>query len=80
MEFDEAQRLKIPTLLFVMGDDHDVKPRDVETDPEKIPKLNAFRERAKIKTPGSTAHRVYSVFNSLEEFQKKIGPSLAELF
>jgi hypothetical protein len=47
LEFKEAQALERPILLFIMGDEHFVKPADVEKDPEKAKKLNAFRERAK---------------------------------
>ena len=39
LEFDEAQKLNRPILLFIMGDEHDVKPRDIERDPEKFEKL-----------------------------------------
>ena len=42
LEFNEAQRLDRPVLIFIMGDDHDVKRADVEKDPEKIKKLEAF--------------------------------------
>ncbi len=79
LEFNEAQRLKRPMLLFIMGDDHQVKKADIELDPEKEKKLNAFRERAKQKAPSSAVHRVYAVFNSLDEFRDKIAAPLAEL-
>lgn len=79
LEFNEAQRLGRPILLFIMGDDHSVKKADIEKDPEKEEKLNAFRERAKRHSPGSNVNRVYAVFNSLEEFKDKLGSSLAEL-
>ena len=38
LEFNEAQRIGRPVLLFIMGDNHDVKPGDVERDPEKFEK------------------------------------------
>ncbi len=79
LEFDEAQRLGRPILLFVMGDDHPVKKADIEKDLKKEKKLNAFRERAKKGEPGSSVNRVYAVFNSFEEFKDKLGSSLAEL-
>ena len=79
LEFNEAQRLGRPILLYVMDDDHPVKKADIEKDPEKEKKLNAFRERAKIASPGSTVHRVYAVFNSSQDFKDKLGSSLAEL-
>ena len=48
-----------------------MKKRDIESDADKETKLNDFRERAKKKTPGSKVDRVYSVFNSLDEFREK---------
>ncbi len=79
LEFNEAQRLGRPILLFIMGEEHDIKKADIEKDPEKEARLNAFRERAKKALPGSSVNRVYAVFNSLEEFKEKINSSLAEL-
>lgn len=79
LEFNEAQRLNRHILLFIMDDDHDVKKGYVEKDPRKEAKLNAFRERAKIKSPGTSVHRVYSVFKSLEDFKDKMASSLSEL-
>ncbi|HJQ23587.1 MAG TPA: DUF4062 domain-containing protein [Blastocatellia bacterium] len=79
LEFDEAQRIKRPVLLFIMGDDHDVKPGDVERDPEKMKKLDAFREKAKRLRPDSAVHRVYKVFNDLHEFEVAATQAVAEL-
>jgi hypothetical protein len=79
LEFNEAQRLQRPTLLFVMGEDHPVLAGHVETNRTKIRKLDAFRERAKLASPDGKVHRVYAVFNSLEEFKDKIAFSLTEL-
>jgi HEAT repeat protein len=79
LEFNEARRLGRPVLLFIMGDDHDVKPGDVEKDPEKIRKLETFRENAKRVKPGSSVHRVYKVFNSLREFEVAANQSIASL-
>ncbi|MFL6255777.1 MAG: DUF4062 domain-containing protein [Pyrinomonadaceae bacterium] len=72
LEFEEAQHLGLPTLVFIMGGDHDVKQKDVETEPEKIKKLEAYRERAK-------EGRIYVVFNSLEEFTEKAIHAVASL-
>ena len=69
LEFREARDLNRPILLFIMGPDHDVKRRDVESDPEKNRKLEAFRQEAKRSSPGSSVHRVYKEFNSLSEFE-----------
>lgn len=78
LEFDEAQRLGRPILLFIMGDDHPVTKGAIETNKSKEKKLNAFRERAK-KKAGSEVNRVYSVFESLDDFSKKIASPLSEL-
>ena len=79
LEFKEAQDLDRPILLFIMGADHAVKLADVETDPEKRRKLDAFRERAKQMRPDSPAHRVYGTFDSLEEFKSKAIHAVAGL-
>ncbi|HEV7893609.1 MAG TPA: DUF4062 domain-containing protein [Pyrinomonadaceae bacterium] len=72
LEFEEAQRLGLPTLIFIMGDDHVVRMRDVESDPEKKRKLEEYRERAK-------QGRMYEVFESLEDFTKKAIHAVANL-
>ena len=79
LEFDEAQRLKRPILLFIMGEEHPVKPRDVERDPEKFEKLKAFRKNSKRLSPDSSVHRIYKVFNSLDEFTNAAIQAIAEL-
>lgn len=61
LEFEEAQKLKLPTLVFVMGDEHPVKKNEIETDPIKIKKLEEFKNISK-------AGRIYIPFNNLEEF------------
>jgi tetratricopeptide (TPR) repeat protein len=72
LEFEEAQHLGLPTLVFIMGGDHDVKQKDVETEAEKIKQLEAYRERAQ-------EGRIYAVFNSLEEFTEKAIHAVASL-
>jgi Domain of unknown function (DUF4062) len=71
LEFNKAQELKLPILLFVMGDDHLLRLADSETDAGIIEKLNRFRERAKQMKPDSPVHRVYATFDSLEEFKSE---------
>jgi len=68
LEFNEALHLERPILLFIMGDKHPIFEADIEINAAKRKKLNAFRERAKQMKPGSTVHRVYSTFNSLDDF------------
>src|ERR1700761_422027 len=79
LEFREARKLGRPILLFLMGPDHAVKQRDVERDPEKERKLEAFREEAKRSSAHSHVHRVYKEFNSLDEFEVAATQSVAEL-
>jgi hypothetical protein len=79
LEFNEAQRLGRPVLLFIMGPKHPLIEADVETDAGNRQKLNAFRERAKQMKPGSPVHRVYATFDSLEEFSKKAIHAAANL-
>ena len=79
LEFNEAERLEIPTMLFIMGDEHVIKKSDIEKDPEKEARLNAFRERAKKMGPDSEVHRVYAEFNSLEEFKEKAAKAISDL-
>ncbi|MBV8629673.1 MAG: DUF4062 domain-containing protein [Silvibacterium sp.] len=79
LEFDEAQHLERPILLFIMGDAHPVRKGDVETNAAKIEKLNAFRERAKKMRPDSQVHRVYATFDSIEEFTEKAIHAVAGL-
>src|SRR5438067_272291 len=59
LEFDEAQRLGRPILLFIMGPDHRVREADIELDAEKRAKLEAFCEKAKRIRSDSAVHRVY---------------------
>jgi len=79
VEFNEAQRLNRPILLFIMGDDHLVREADIETDTGKKEKLKVFRERAKQMKPGSPVHRVYATFDTLEEFKEKAIHAVAGL-
>jgi Domain of unknown function (DUF4062) len=79
LEFREARRLGRPVLLFIMGPEHEVKQRDVEQDLEKRRKLESFREEAKRSSADSRVHRVYKVFNSLNEFEVAATQSVAEL-
>ena len=79
LEFNEAQRLDRPILLFVMGEKHPVLEAEIEISPVKRRKLEAFRERAKKMAPDSQVHRVYATFDSLEEFKERVGPAVASL-
>ncbi|HVQ08513.1 MAG TPA: DUF4062 domain-containing protein [Allosphingosinicella sp.] len=71
LEFNEAIRLGRPILLFLMAEDHPVTKADVERDPVKIAKLEAFKERAKQMGPDSKTQRVFELFANLEDFTRK---------
>ena len=79
LEFNEAQHLGRPILLFLMSDDHEIKPKDIELDPIKRDKLTAFKTRAKNISADSKVHRIYATFDSLEDFRAKAIQSVAEL-
>lgn len=79
LEFNEALRLGRPILLFIMGEDHPGKRSDFESDPGKLAKLDAFRERAKKAGSDSEVHRVYAVFNELAEFERLAAKSISDL-
>lgn len=79
LEFDEAQRLDRPILLFIMGEKHPLTAAEVETNAAKSRKLKAFRERAKKMSPDSQVHRVYATFESIEEFREQAGRAVASL-
>jgi hypothetical protein len=79
LEFREAQRLERPMLIFIMGNRHELTVDDVERDPDKQRKLEAFREQVKRSTAASAVHRVYKEFNSLREFELAAMQSVAEL-
>ena len=79
LEFDEAQKLGRPILLFIMGDKHQGTEADFETNATKKRKLKAFRERAKKMSPDSEVHRVYATFDNLEEFKEKAIQAVAHL-
>jgi uncharacterized protein DUF4062 len=72
LEFEEAQRLGLPTLIFILGKNHAVIPEHHETDPEKRQKLEAYRERAK-------DGRIYYEVDSLEEFTRQAPYAVASL-
>ena len=79
-EFDEAQRLARPILLFIMGEKRLVLESQIETkvgeqeEAERLP--SSARSRwGRIRK----LHRVYATFNSLEEFKEKAAQSVAEL-
>jgi tetratricopeptide (TPR) repeat protein len=79
LEFNEAMRLDRPILLFIMGDKHPLTKADVETDPDKIKKLDTFRERAKRMREESEVERVYEVFEDQPQFVAKAAAAIGRL-
>jgi Domain of unknown function (DUF4062) len=78
LEFEAAQKLGLPILLFLMSKKHPVFVDDVEDD-ETRKKLAAFRERAKRMSDDSPVHRVYEEFDSAEQFSTQIANAIALL-
>ncbi len=79
LEFNEAMRLGRPIVLFIMSDEHPVKKADIEADPDRLKKLDAFRERTKRMRDGSEVNRVYEVFDSLEQFSTAAATAIGNL-
>lgn len=79
LEFNEAQRLNRPILLFIMGEKHPLIEADIETNATKKKKLRSFRERAKKMEPDSQVHRVFATFNNLAEFKEQASQAVANL-
>ena len=79
LEFDEAMRLERPILLFVMDDEHPVRRRDIETDPAKVAKLEAFKVKAKQMRVGAKVERIWETFASPEDFAVKVAVAVGRL-
>jgi hypothetical protein len=79
LEFNEAMRLDRPILLFIMGEKHPLTEANIEFDPDKRKKLEAFRERAKRMKDGSEVERVYEVFESLQQFSEAAAIAVGHL-
>jgi tetratricopeptide (TPR) repeat protein len=72
LEFEAAERLKLPTVIFEMSDDHKVKVNEIERDPEKIKQLDAYRTLAR-------KGRIYQSFDDLNDFTLKATRAAANL-
>jgi tetratricopeptide (TPR) repeat protein len=79
LEFNEAMRLKRPILLFIMDKKHPIIEEDIELDPDKRQKLDAFRERAKRMRDGEEVQRVYQTFDSLKQFSTAAAIAIGKL-
>ncbi len=73
LEFEEAQKQGRPTLIFIMGEKHPVTEADIELDPEKREKLEAFRQRVKEK------NRIYCEFQDINQFEAQAIPAISRL-
>jgi tetratricopeptide (TPR) repeat protein len=69
-EYNRAVERNIPRLIFLMGDEHPVKPTDVETG-EGAEKLKKLRERLK-------KDRVVGFFNSADDLRAQVIQALVE--
>jgi hypothetical protein len=78
LEFDEAQRRNRPILLFIMSGKHPLCEADVELDPDKRTSWMPSASGAKQMKPGTSVHRVYATFDSLEDFTAKAIQSVAD--
>lgn len=82
LEFNEAVKLACPRLLFVMSDDHPITKAQIETDPTKQAKLEAFKLRAKLANPNdpdSDLACIYEEFSSPADLAKKVALAIARL-
>ena len=84
LEFDEAVRLKLPVLLFVIADKHPVTKATGgwETDPTSLAKLEAFIRRAKLADPtnlASKVERVWGAFVSHDDFAQRAAIAIGKL-
>ena len=71
MEYNRADERGIPRLIFLMDEEHDVKPADVERGDGAI-KLDALKERLK-------AELVVNFFKSPAELQAQVIDSLSKM-
>jgi tetratricopeptide (TPR) repeat protein len=70
MEYDQAVKCKIPRLIFIMGEDHPVKAKDVEI--ENAAKLKAFKDRLQTEN-------IINNFNSPADLRANVINSLSQL-
>jgi len=44
LEYEEAQRLRLPSLIYIIDDNHPVQPKCIETNPKKIKNFLCLRK------------------------------------
>ncbi len=64
IEYDEAQRLGLPSLIYLLNEAHPIPPKDVETGPN-AEKLEALKDQLKKR-------HVVSFFTTPEDLQARI--------
>ncbi len=79
LEFDEAMRLGLPILIFIMADDHKLTVADFEGDPAKRAKLEAFKAKAKRMHSDGKVERIWEAFSSPEDFAVKAAIAVGNL-
>lgn len=79
LEFNIAMELGRPILLFIMGPKHPITEADVELDPDRRARLDAFRGRAKRMRSGDQVERVWEEFNDLNEFATAAATAVGRL-
>lgn len=79
LEFDEACRLQLPMLVFLMGSDHKIPESSFESDPDKRRQLEAFRNKARKSGADSTVDRVCHEFDDILDFERQAAISVSEL-
>ena len=83
LEFNEAVRLGLPRLLFLMADDHVLLKDHVELSAANRRKLKNFKERAKRSNPdaaGKPVHCVWEAFASKEQLGTAAAIAVAKYF
>lgn len=71
LEYRHALERDIPRLIFIMGDEHTLNSKDLETDPDSSAKLLRFKNELK------TGY-VVSFFNSPEQLREQVITALAQ--
>ena len=72
MEYRQAEARGIPTLIFLMDDEHPVIARNVESNPQNIEKLNKLKAEFLNK-------KIVNFFKSPEDLRSDVISSLAKL-
>ncbi|HLV35591.1 MAG TPA: DUF4062 domain-containing protein, partial [Spirillospora sp.] len=69
LEYRHAIRLGLPMLIFIMDDEHMVKAGHIETEPDKLAKLNRLKEELR-------ARHVVGFFKSADDLSNQVFQAL----